>query len=44
MTHSLITALSQMAWLAGGIAFGFAAIGLVRHLRAQREAEEWDPY
>ncbi len=44
MTQTLISTLAQMAWLAGGIAFGFAAIGLVRHLRAQREAEEWDPY
>jgi len=44
MTQNLITTLAQAAWLAGGIGIGLLGLMLLRHLRAQREANEWDPY
>lgn len=44
MTQTLLTTLAQAAWLAGGIAVGLVGLGLLRHRRAQREANEWDPY
>jgi hypothetical protein len=44
MTQTLLTTLVQAAWLAGGIAVGLVGMLLLRHWRAQREANEWDPY
>ncbi len=44
MTQTLLVALTQAGWLAGLIGIGLVGLVALRHIRAQREANEWDPY
>jgi hypothetical protein len=44
MTQTLLAALTEAGWLAAGLGIGLVGLVVLRHIRAQREANEWDPY